>query len=53
MIDLIFVREYITRALIKLSGVKEKQNGNITICLMAYGHTDVACISGKECYGRE
>ena len=53
MIVLRFAREYIAVRLIKLSGVKEKQNGNITICLMAYGYTDVACISGKECYGRE
>ena len=52
-IILIFAREYISHALIELLGVKEKQNGNITICLMAYGYTDVACISGKECYGRE
>jgi len=51
-IILIFARKYITRGLIKLLGVKEKQNGNITICLMACGHTDVVYISGKECYGR-
>ena len=52
-IVLIFVREYITCGLMKLSGVKEKQNGNIMICSMARGHIDVAYISGKDCYGRE